>query len=280
LLDRSGAYRDARELGAGRTEGCDGPIDVHGLRWWIPHQDAANTPGLEGRLRNGRLPFKSILAGRELAHGTIMLDIGANVGTTSIPRVVLGDFQHIYAAEPEPRNYMCLVQNVLANDLGGFVLPDRVAIGSEDGEFTMRLTTNIGAHRVLSGDPRRARPNRVVVPVRRLDTWVETLGIEPATIAFIKCDVQGWELRVMEGASRMLLQRHIAWQFEVSPKHLENAGTSLAEFCDAIRRSFDCFIDLTGQGPRTRTTKELLVALGDLGRVRRFTDILAYNTAT
>ena len=60
--------------------------------------------------------------------------------------------------------------------IGGFVLPDRVAIGASDGELTMRLTGNMGAHRVLGHDSGRARPNRAIVPARRLDTWVEALG--------------------------------------------------------------------------------------------------------
>jgi len=276
LSDRSDAYREAREMGAGRIDECEGPIHILGLQWWFPRQLARDPRGLTARLRSGQLPFKSILASRELAQGTVMLDIGANIGTTCIPRVVLGDFQRVYAAEPEPRNYNCLVQNVLANELDGFVLPDRVALGATDGELSMRLAEQIGAHRINTRG-RESRSNRLSVPSRRLDTWVNSLDIDAAAVSFIKCDVQGWELQVMAGAPLVLGQRHIVWQFEVSPKHLEKSGTTLAEFCDAVSAHFDCFIDLSGQGPRGRATTELKAALSDLGEKRRFTDILAYN---
>jgi len=279
FADRSEAYRHARELGGRRTERSHGPCVAHGLQWWIPSAGLLDPHSLGGRLVEGRLPFKTILATRELAQGTIMLDIGANIGTTSIPRVVLGDFQYVYAVEPEPDNYACLVQNILANDLGGFVLPDRVAIGAADGELTIELGSRTGAHRVVGDGSIGMGPKRVVVPARRLDTWIDSVGIEPAAIAFIKCDVQGWECQVLEGASRTLEERHIVWQFEVSPKHLRKAGSSLSAFCDLVRCKFDCFIDLNGHGPHNRPTSELAAALDDLGSSRRFTDILVYNTS-
>jgi len=278
LRDHSTAYREVQELGDRRVEGCDGPILAHGLRWWIPRQVPLDPGSLEANVANGRLPLKAILASRELAQGSIMLDIGANIGTTSIPRVVLGDFQHVYAAEPEPRNFACLVHNVVVNDLAGFVLPDRVAIGASDGELTMRVSGHMGAHRVIDRSAGRARPNRAVVPSRSLDSWVDSLAIDLANVAFIKCDVQGWEVRVLEGASRVLQQRHIVWQFEVSPKHLEKAGSSLSEFCAVVRSHFDHFINLSGQGPHIQPASQLETALASVGRARRFTDILAYNT--
>jgi FkbM family methyltransferase len=275
---RSCAYRETRDLGERRAETCERIQATHGLQWWIPRQVARDGNSLEASVASGWLPFAAILSTRELAQGAIMLDIGANVGTTSIPRVVLGDFQRVYAAEPEPSNYASLCQNVIANGLAGFVMPDRVAIGSHDGELTMDVAPNIGAHRVIGEGTLGPAPGRVIVPSRTLDSWVEGLGIEPALVAFVKCDVQGWETRVLKGASSLLQQRQIVWQIEVSPKHLSEAGTSLRELCCTLRHSFDRFIDLEGYGQRGRPTSELETALDYLGEERRFTDLLVYST--
>ena len=210
-----------------------------------------------------------------------MLDIGANIGTTSIPRVVLGDFQCVYAAEPEPVNYTCLVQNIVANGLTGFILPDRVAIGSASGRVAMELAPRIGAHRLVGDTQATARPvppGHVIVRSLTLDDWIDSLALDPSLIAFIKCDVQGWESNVLAGAPRTLRHRHIAWQLEVSPKHLRHAGSSLYDFCRMVQQQFDRFIDLGGEGRRSRSTSDLPTSLDYLSGQRRFTDILVYNT--
>ena len=50
-----------------------------------------------------------------LASGGALIDIGANVGLTSIPHAILGDFHPVIAVEPELRNFMCLEANARAN---------------------------------------------------------------------------------------------------------------------------------------------------------------------
>lgn len=133
---------------------------------------------------------------------------------------MLGDFQCVYAAEPEPANYTCLVQNIMANGLTGFILPDRVAIGLASGRVAMELSPSIGAHRLVDGrevSAGPAPPGHVIVRSLTLDSWIDYLALDRSLIAFIKCDVQGWESNVLAGAPRTLQHRHIAWQLEVSP---------------------------------------------------------------
>ncbi len=282
FASRSVGYRETRDMGEERrVELCDGPFEILGLQMWIPRQDVTDPKSLESKVASGRLPFRTILSTRELAQGSTMLDIGANIGTTSIPRVVLGDFQYVYAAEPEPANYACLVQNIVANGLTGLVLPDRVAIGSTNGRAALELAPRIGAHRLVSDRELTARPSPLAHDIVRsltLDDWIDSLGLDPSLIAFIKCDVQGWESKVLAGAPRTLRHRHIAWQLEVSPKHLRHAGSSLHGFCRMVQRQFDRFIDLGGDGRRSRSTSDLRTSLDYLSGHRRFTDILVYNT--
>ena len=89
-------------------------------------------------IEQGWLPLDDLATIRQFVVGGIMLDVGANVGTTSIPRVVLGDFPLVYAAEPNTENFECLVGNVLDNQLAGRVLPDRIAISSTTGTARLR----------------------------------------------------------------------------------------------------------------------------------------------
>lgn len=278
MLDRSASYRDAC---ARPLEGADAAsATVAGVIWWIP-ADRRKPGHLADRiLAGGWLPVRELLATRALAIGDTMIDIGANVGTTAIPRVLLGDVRRVFAAEPDPANYACLVRNVFDNDLAGRVLPDRVAISDADGETPLLEGTQIGLGRLLA-DEMGARPGVFTVPCRTLDHWVATMGIDLARVAFIKSDTQGWERRVLAGAAGVLAHRHIVWEIEFDPKLLRRAGDDPTALSDVIRGHFSHFIDLrAARGARhVRPCAELADALSYITTdgARRYTDLLLLN---
>jgi FkbM family methyltransferase len=278
FTQRSGSYAEAIRAGADPSAATR-QVTIEGLSWRVP-LDAASRGDLSDRIvRDQWLPYEDILAVRELAIGTAMIDVGANIGTTSIPRVVLGDFAYVYAAEPDPINYACLVDNVAANGLQGFVLPDRVAIGAADGDAVLRRKTQIGTHHLTAG---AAQPTDIAVPVRTLDSWTTSLGVDLSAVTFIKVDTQGWESHVLRGASRLLARRHIAWQIEFSPRLLKQAGASSADLLDQVEAHFTHFIDLGARTtPRARPIAQIRDATAALDRrERRYTDLLLYNAGS
>jgi FkbM family methyltransferase len=252
-------------------------VEIAGLTWRVP-ADRGDAEGVARRLvRRARLPLDEILETRELAVGRVMIDIGANVGTTSIPRAILGDFAWIYAIEPHPRNYACLVGNIIANGVRGLVLPDCVAIGDLNGGMTMRRMRS-GTHHLVRRADDIGEEERITVPCFMLDTWIERMGIDLSDVAFIKCDTQGWDARVLAGAEQVLACRHIAWQIKFSPAMLERAGTSTDAVFHLIERRFSHFIDLRSTGgDRVRRTHQLRPALADIGAGRSYTNLLLYN---
>ena len=76
-------------------------------------------------LRHQDFPYRAIAQTREAGIGGVMIDIGANIGRMSIPRVVLGDATLAYCLEPDPLNYACLVRNIRDNGLAGLALADQ-----------------------------------------------------------------------------------------------------------------------------------------------------------
>src|SRR5258705_7170262 len=87
---RSVAYRDAIASTDDRPPASAACVVVAGLSWWIPKR-LGDQDGIAERLEGkGRLPLREILDTRELAVGRLMIDIGANVGTTSVTRALLG----------------------------------------------------------------------------------------------------------------------------------------------------------------------------------------------
>ena len=277
---RSASYRDAL-ADADRTPVPAERVVVAGLTWWVP-VEADDTEGIAHRLgARRRLPLDEILETRELAVGRTMIDIGANVGTTSIPRALLGDFNCVYAIEPDPLNYACLVRNIVSSGLRGLVLPDRVAIGDTNGEMTMRLRRS-GTHHLVTHAAHVSEGERMVVPCLTLDSWVDRIGIDLSDVGFIKSDTQGWDARVLTGAERVLARRHIAWQIEFSPAMLERSGAPVDELFRLLEGHFTHFIDLRREaGARVRGTQELRASLEDIGSTRRrYTNLLLYNAST
>jgi len=280
FAQRSASYRDAL-ADAERTPPAAECVAVAGLNWWVP-VEADDTEGIAHRLgARRRLPLAEILETRELALGRTMIDIGANVGTTSIPRALLGDFTWVYAIEPDPLNYTCLVRNIVSNGVRGLVLPDRVAIGDVNGEVTMHVRRS-GTHHLVTHTEHVGEGERKVVPCLTLDSWVDRMGIDLSDVGFIKSDTQGWDARVLCGAERALAQRHIAWQIEFSPAMLERSGKSVAEVFALLERHFTHFIDLRRkEGARVRGTKQLRMSLDDIGLAgRSYTNLLLYNAST
>jgi FkbM family methyltransferase len=278
--EASPAYVDAVADGSEETDSVR-RIAVDGLTWWVPLVRPDDPVRVERAIQHQDFPYRVIAQTRELAIGGVMLDVGANVGRMSIPRVILGDVTAAYCAEPDPLNYTCLARNVRDNGLRGLVLPDRVAIDAVTGTSRFERSASAGGHRVVP-DGATARRETITVPVTTLDAWVARLGVRLDEVSFVKVDVQGAEPRVLRGAPATLARRHIAWQIEIDPYLLRTGGSSTGELVELVQAHFTHFIDLhrNAPGARVRPVSELTDALGYLDGAREsHTDILACSLA-
>ena len=229
--------------------------------------------------RGLRLPHAGILQTREVAVGGIMLDLGANIGRMSVPRVIHGDATAAYCAEPDPVNFACLARSVIDNSLRGLVLPDQTAIGDREGVVRLLRTGRSGDYRVLP-DTAADTEHTVDVPCSTLDAWVDRLQIDLDAVTFIKVDVEGFERRVIAGAHRVLGCPHIAWQMEIKPPGLRDAGDDPQALYADLQQAFTHFIDLTraAEGPRVRPVSELPVALRYIEPAGK-TDVILFSAS-
>ncbi len=251
---------------------------IQGLSWTVPvMREGDEQPGSRWMAKQ-KFPYRAIVQTREFGLGGVMLDLGANTGRMSIPRVVLGDVSVVYCAEPDPGNYACLVRNVVDNGLGGLVLPDHLAVGATDGVAVLHRSRHSGGHRLVT--EAGAGDSTVTVPARTVDAWLRVLGVNPDLVTFVKVDVQGWEGHVLAGAAGLLARRHVSWQMEISPSLLRKAGTDPEALIDSLRTHFSRFTDLSKEHPAAhgRPTRELGDALGYLDRsAHAQTDLLLFN---
>ncbi len=237
-------------------------ITLDSLTWSVPLLTPDDPESVARYLRHQDFPYRAITQTREPGIGGAMIDIGANTGRMSIPRVMLGDATIAYCIEPDPLNYACLVRNIRDNGLAGLALPDRLAIGARNGTVRLERAKSPGGHRVL-GEGTTTGRETIEVPISTLDAWVTRVGIDLDTVRFVKLDVQGGEVDVLTGATGVLACRHIAWQIEVDAERLEKRGLGVEDLFRPLRFHFTHFVDLNrlALGSRLRPVADLTDAL-------------------
>ena len=176
---------------------------------------------------------ESRLFRRLLSAGDTAVDVGANVGFfTAHALAAVGKTGRVIAIEPSPIAFATLRHWL---ERAGAVHCRALNFGLGDcaGELNLYWNPDGDNHTpsmVPVGDGHHIR-----VPVRRLDDVLEELSVNEVTL--LKIDVEGFELRVLRGASRALSERRFAYiLLEFSAPWLTAAGTSPGEI-DAVLRS-------------------------------------------
>ena len=175
--------------------------------------------------------------------GTIV-DIGANIGVTSIGMLHTGELEKAIAIEPESQNFALLQRNVKQNGLEGKVICLPYAVSHQKGDTLFELSdSNFGDHRVRtnsyvvdSTELYHESVRRVItVQADQLDNLLAELP-EPVThdIAIIWVDVQGYEGYVFMGAKK-LLSKGAPVMSEIWPYGIRRAGMTQEQFCDIAR---------------------------------------------
>jgi FkbM family methyltransferase len=227
--------------------------------------------------RYGNDPYRELVRTRpRLFSGGHILDIGANIGyTASVFAEALTGDGHIFAFEPEPRNFSSLSR--LADRSRGRITAIQSAVGDHGGEARLALNDLHPAdHRIAaSGNPSSeiARRAERRVPMTTVDAFLEARAIAPDEVGFIKIDVQGYEAHVVDGMRRMLRGAHrLALTFEYDPQLLKEVGRSgTALLHDLAELGFSRMYLLE---PRTEPVDLTRQALSDLMEARPYCDLL------
>ena len=137
--------------------------------------------------------------------GTTFVDVGANIGTTTVTALRRHGFSRAVAVEASPDNVQTLRINVAANDLGGLVDVFGAAVSdTEDDQDLFLSVASSGAHTVNLSLPRSGRSARTTVKAVTLNGLVARGEIDPAQIGLLWLDVPGTETRALAGASTLL----------------------------------------------------------------------------
>jgi len=173
----------------------------------------------------------SAIKGRPFSlRGKLFLDIGANIGSTTVEACINYGAAGGVAFEPAPTNFQYLKHNLIANHLEERVTAHCIAVSDRDGSAALELAgTHWGDHRVRSsafyGANAFGELDREVIAVRarKLDSLIEEgdLAIEDIGLAWI--DVQGHEASILAGATG-LTTTDVPVVIEYWPYGLRRAG--------------------------------------------------------
>jgi FkbM family methyltransferase len=165
---------------------------------------------------------------RLLRRGMTAVDVGANVGYYSaLAAECVGPTGKVIAFEPNPSAFERLRGWIESNALA-HAKCFQIAISNAPGRLALYIPPPSEHHNnanLISGG---VGGSSVIVPVQTLDSMLETLAID--RVDFLKVDVEGFELRVMQGAERSVEAGKIrAILAEFHPVTLSRGGTSTEE---------------------------------------------------
>ena len=165
--------------------------------------------------------------------GSVFVDVGANVGTSTVDALLQFGFGRAVCFEPAPDNARLLRANLVLNDLDGRAAVHAVAVSDYDGPCgLLDSPTNSGDRRLLT--------NGTGLECRRLDSFVEAGLLDPAEIGLVWIDVQGHEPHVLRGA-KVAIPAGVPVVVEYCPWVL---GDGLEDLDGQIADRFSTMVDL------------------------------------
>ncbi|WP_088625221.1 FkbM family methyltransferase [Oceanicola sp. 22II-s10i] len=144
--------------------------------------------------------------------GGTFVDVGGNVGNHTLYAAMFLGAGQVIPFEPNERAYELLVNNVLVNDLGAVVDLSHIGLGLSDraaGGFAMEdRDRNLGNARMLPGEGD--------LEVARADALLADV-----TPDFVKIDVEGMEIEVLNGFDGVLARCRPVFMVEVDRENAE-----------------------------------------------------------
>lgn len=158
---------------------------------------------------------------RKVAPGDIFLDIGANSGHFSLIAASLG--ADVISVEASPANCRLFSANVEANALGPKINLVNAAAGNEDGKIELHENRLNGMWSTTSSVAfwyLRPLVRKITVPLIRVEDLLKPEDFK--RIGFVKIDVEGAELAVVQGLRKLLRSGRPDLEFclEFSPSWL------------------------------------------------------------
>lgn len=168
-----------------------------------------------------------------IKHGECVIDVGANFGfyTLFLSRLV-GTKGNVYSIEPIPRTYKILLNNINKLKLGN-VEVFNYAISDKDGSVIMEIPKfdsggeNFYQSKIVANTEQDPSLISFKIDTKSLDSLLFAKSKE---FSFLKIDVEGHELQVINGAMKLINRFKPVLYIEVSDNPDDNKTSSFELF--------------------------------------------------
>lgn len=212
-------------------------------RLWAPSNEARVAP-LESINFGSYEPEESNVMNILASGAKHILDVGANIGYHAIRLAIREPNSFVHAFEPLPATFQYLHRNVALNNLSDRVFVYSHALSNANGSFDFYTAPENGVNASLKNVANRLDAKRIVGLALKLDEWTTNHSVIPE---YIKIDVEGAELLVLEGAKTTLanhkprifaeLLRKWSAPFGYHPNDVLSLMSSLGYGCWGVNQS-------------------------------------------
>lgn len=167
-----------------------------------------------------------------ISNGDTVFDIGSNIGEVLLNFAKkTGPSGMVFGFEPYPPTFNDLKTNVELNHFSNVDI-NNIALGDTIQEVNMELTwtRNPGTASITNNESN----SKAIVNCTTLDDFCEKNKIEEIDI--IKCDTEGYELKILQGAARTIQKFRPILFVEVVDRYQRSHGSSaygLLKFIEA-----------------------------------------------
>jgi len=186
--------------------------------------------------RNELAMIKSIISPDDT-----VLDIGAHIGTFSIPIAHIIDEGSVYSFEANSDNYTLLNRNIELNELSEKIITFNKVVSIESDQRFSRVVPNDSnsgmSYFVKDGESEFSSIN--------IDEWFKNSGLRE--INFLKIDVEGAELDVLRSSEEIIKRFKPILYIEVCNDQLGRFSNSVKELEDFLINMGYCFFKNTGK---------------------------------
>jgi len=190
-----------------------------------------------------------------LTRSGIFIDVGSHIGWYAINLAVTKNVK-VFAFEPSTENFEVLLKNIKLNHLEDVIIAEKKALGDKTKKTKFTKSDQLG-NRIL---PSKTSLDHAyeLVEMATLDSYVKLKNLK--NIQGIKCDIEGAELFMLEGAKRTIEKYHPYILLEIQQEWTQRYGydaNRIFSFMEKLGYKYLCITDSGKIKKPTQRSKEL-----------------------